>query len=197
MDIIYSDYIASYNREEQCPKGDIAEIAFIGRSNVGKSSLINMLCNKKELAKVSKEPGKTQMMNFFIINNKWHLVDLPGYGYAKKSQKTREAWQKMINFYLLNRAQLRLAFVLIDARHPLQKIDLDFINWMGSNQIPMAIVYTKLDKLKQSEIKPNIQKIQDELSKYWENLPTQFVSSAEKGTGKEEILQFIDEIVNK
>jgi len=197
MDIIYSEYIASYNREEQCPQGEVAEIAFIGRSNVGKSSLINMLCNKKELAKVSKEPGKTQMMNFFIINNSWHLVDLPGYGYARKSHKTREAWQKMINYYLLNRAQLRLAFVLIDARHPLQKIDLDFINWMGSNQIPMAMVYTKIDKLNQSEIKPNIKRIQDELSKYWDNLPTQFISSAEKTTGKAEILQFVDEIVNK
>jgi GTP-binding protein len=197
MEIIYSDYIASYNREEQCPKGEVAEIAFIGRSNVGKSSLINMLCNKKELAKVSKEPGKTQMMNFFIINNTWHLVDLPGYGYAKISQKTRASWVKMINYYLLNRAQLRLAFVLIDARHPLQKIDLDFINWMGSNQIPMAIVYTKVDKLKQSELKPNIARIQDELAKYWDNLPTQFISSAEKSTGKEEILDFIAEIVNK
>ena len=196
MEITSSEYIASYVREDQCPQGDMPEIAFIGRSNVGKSSLINMLCDKKDLAKTSKQPGKTQKLNFFIINEQWHLVDLPGYGYAKISQKTREEWCEMIMYYLRNRKQLYIAFVLLDARHTIQKIDEEFVNWCGTEGIPIALVYTKTDKVKKEELDYNIGKIETKLSAFWEELPPRFFTSANTTAGKEELLSFVEKILN-
>jgi GTP-binding protein len=190
-------FVGSYDREGACPKTSMPEFAFIGRSNVGKSSLINMLTGRVNLARVSKQPGKTQIINFFNVENRWHLVDLPGYGYAKISKKKRSAWEKMIERYLVTREQLVTAFVLLDCRIPLQKIDLEFINWMGDRNIPFNIIYTKVDKLKQSEVKGNIRRIEQGLLQYWNELPQQFISSAEKGTGKEEILQYIEGFIPK
>ncbi|MCB0647044.1 MAG: YihA family ribosome biogenesis GTP-binding protein [Saprospiraceae bacterium] len=197
MEINSGTYLASYVREEQCPQGEIPEIAFIGRSNVGKSSLINMLCGMKDLAKTSKQPGKTQKLNYFVINESWHLVDLPGYGYAKISQKTREEWSKMIRYYLRHRKQLYTAFVLIDARHTLQKIDEEFVNWCGAEGIPIAIIYTKADKTKEKELEYNIRKIEEKFLKTWEELPRRFITSSISNMGREEILAYIDEVINK
>ncbi len=198
MNIHDVKFTGSFERESQCPVEIIPEVAFIGRSNVGKSSLINMLCNRKGLAKVSNTPGKTQTINFFRVDNRWNLVDLPGYGYAKISKKMRAKWEKMIERYLLLRPQLMVVFVLIDSRHKLQKIDLEFINWLGERQIPFVIVYTKTDKLKtKKKIEENIKIIQDELLQYWHKLPQQFVTSAEKKTGREDILNFIKNLNTK
>ena len=196
MEINSATYLASYVREDQCPKGDMPEVAFIGRSNVGKSSLINMLCNMKDLAKTSKQPGKTQKLNYFVINENWHLVDLPGYGYAKISQKTREEWVKMIRYYLRNRQQLYIAFVLIDARHTLQKIDEEFLAWCGTEGIPIAIIYTKADKTKEKELEYNIGKIEERLLNTWDELPTRFTTSAFSNLGQDEILDFIGKMIN-
>lgn len=190
-------YVASYNRESQCPKDARPEFAFIGRSNVGKSSLINMLTNRKDLAKVSKTPGKTQMLNYFDVEGKWYLVDLPGYGYARVSQKLKADWEKMIHYYLKNRSALQCAFVLIDSRHTLQEIDRDFIKWCGSNDVPFVIVYTKVDKLKRAIINDNIKSIQQSLKEEWDELPTQFITSSEKFQGRKEILSFIDQIIKE
>lgn len=195
MEISSANYLASYVREDQCPQGDVPEIAFIGRSNVGKSSLINTLCEMKDLAKTSKQPGKTQKLNFFLINESWHLVDLPGYGYAKISQKTREEWSKMIRYYLRNRRQLYTAFVLIDVRHTLQKIDEEFINWCGAEGIPIALVYTKADKTDAKELAYNISQIEEKLMRAWDELPPRFVTSSVNKSGKEEILNYIDEVI--
>jgi len=190
-------FIGSFKKESQCPKERKPEFAFIGRSNVGKSSLINMLCNRKGVAKVSNTPGKTQSINYFDIDDQWFLVDLPGYGYARTSKKDRSSWEKMIERYLLIRENLQVAFVLIDIRHELQEIDKEFINWLGENQIPFNIVYTKMDKLKKAQISTNVKKIQSELLKYWNSLPQQFITSSEKHVGREEILNFIKELANK
>lgn len=189
-------FVGSFDRESSCPKDMIPEYAFIGRSNVGKSSLINMLCRRKEIAKVSKMPGKTQLINFFRVEDSWHIVDLPGYGYAQISKKKRQKWENMIERYLMMRKQLQCAMVLIDARHSLQKIDLEFINWLGSRHIPFVIIYTKIDKLKKLQRKNNIKKLQSDLLEHWHSLPQQFISSAETGEGRQEIINFIENLNN-
>lgn len=175
-----------------CPKPTLQEFAFIGRSNVGKSSLINMLCNNNKLAKTSATPGKTQLINHFIINDAWYLVDLPGYGFAKTSKTARAKFETIIFDYCKKRETLVCLFVLIDSRLPLQKIDLEFMLWCAESDIPFSIIYTKTDKNSKSELARNIKTIEKELLKAWEELPNSFISSAEKGTGKEEILEFID-----
>jgi len=196
MEIKNVHFIGSFEKESQCPTDEIPEYAFIGRSNVGKSSLINSLCNHKGLAKVSNTPGKTQTINFFKVDDAWHLVDLPGYGYAKISKKMRKKWEDMIERYMLFRNQLQCVFVLIDSRHPLQKIDLEFINFLGDRQIPFVIVYTKIDKLRPSKVDDHIKEIQQGLLQYWNYLPDQFVTSAEKHQGREELLNYIGELNN-
>lgn len=167
------------------------EYAFIGRSNVGKSSLINMLCNNNKLAKTSATPGKTQLINFFLINENWQLVDLPGYGYAKKSKALRESFSTLIIDYCTKRENLVCLFVLIDSRLPLQQIDLEFLEWCAKNNIPFSIIYTKADKNSKNELAKNIFTIENSLKKIWDELPNTFVSSAEKHVGKEDILEFI------
>jgi GTP-binding protein len=174
-----------------CPKPTLQEYAFIGRSNVGKSSLINMLCNNNKLAKVSATPGKTQLINHFVINDSWYLVDLPGYGYAKTSKDNRDKFETIIYDYCKKRETLVCLFILIDSRLPLQKIDFEFMTWCGENEIPFSIIYTKSDKNSKSELAKNIKNIETELLKEWEEMPNTFISSAEKKTGKEEVLEFI------
>lgn len=174
-----------------CPKPTLQEYAFIGRSNVGKSSLINMLCNNNKLAKTSATPGKTQLINHFLINDSWYLVDLPGYGFAKTSKTSRAKFETIIFDYCKKRETLVCLFVLIDSRLPLQKIDLEFMLWCGETQIPFSIIYTKTDKNSKSELARNIKNIEEELLKNWEEMPNNFISSAEKKTGKNDILEFI------
>lgn len=178
----------------KCPPADKPEYAFIGRSNVGKSSLINMLANQKNLAKVSTLPGKTQLINHFIINESWYLVDLPGYGYAKISTSVKEKFQKLISDYVLNRENLYCLFVLIDVRHSPQKIDIEFISLLGENNIPFSIVFTKADKLGKTATAGKIETYSAELLKYWEQLPAMFVTSSLNGTGKDEIISYIENI---
>jgi GTP-binding protein len=194
MNINDVKFIGSFSAEPQCPKSPLPEYAFIGRSNVGKSSLINMLAGRKEIARVSKLPGKTQLLNFFLIDESWHLVDLPGYGYAKISKSKRLEWEKMIDRYLVTRQNLQCAFVLIDSRHPLQQIDLDFINSLGERHIPFVLVYTKTDKLPKTKLPQHINRIKNDLLKHWNYLPQQFVTSAETGFGREELLSYIEEL---
>ena len=197
MEINEVEFIGSYDREQACPKENKPEFAFIGRSNVGKSSLINMLTGRTNIARVSKSPGKTQLINYFLVNDLWYLVDLPGYGYAKISKKKREAWEKMIERYLVTRRNLVTAFILLDSRLPLQKIDLEFINWMGERNIPFNIVYTKIDKIKKSELKGNIKRIESELLKYWNYLPESFITSAETNQGKETLIEYINLLIHR
>ena len=195
MEITHANYLISSPSVDKCPKADRAEYAFIGRSNVGKSSLINMLTHKKDLAKVSSSPGKTQMINHFIVSagdkKEWYLVDLPGYGYAKRSIKQRTSWQKMIEGYIRKRENLVNLFVLIDSRLKPQKIDLEFINQLGEWQIPFALVFTKADKSTQREAAGNVNDFLNELLKTWEDVPPHFVTSAVKRTGAKQILNFI------
>lgn len=197
MHITHSSYLISSPSVEQCPVPDLPEYAFIGRSNVGKSSLINMLTNKKELAKVSSAPGKTQLINHFTITDstksKWYLVDLPGYGYAKRSQSMRKEWKKMIEKYVRDRPNLLTLFVLIDSRIAPQDLDLEFINQLGQWQVPFALVFTKTDKTNQREVAKNVNAFLSELSKTWEEPPLFFLTSAIKGTGAKQILSFIGE----
>ncbi len=174
-----------------CPKPTLQEYAFIGRSNVGKSSLINMLCNNNKLAKTSATPGKTQLINHFVINETWYLVDLPGYGFAKTSKDKRAKFETIIYDYCKKRETLVCLFVLIDSRLPLQKIDFEFMLWCAEAKIPFSIIYTKADKNSKAELARNIKNIEKELLKTWEELPNSFISSAEKSMGKEEILEFI------
>lgn len=174
-----------------CPKPTLQEYAFIGRSNVGKSSLINMLCNNNKLAKISATPGKTQLINHFIINDAWYLVDLPGYGFAKTSKDKRSKFETIIYDYCKKRESLVCLFVLIDSRLPLQKIDLEFMLWCGEHEIPFCIIYTKADKNSKSELARNIKNIETELLKHWDELPNNFITSAEKQTGKDDVLDFI------
>ena len=198
MHLTEAKFIGSYTTEVSCPQDGKPEYAFIGRSNVGKSSLINMLTNRRKLAKVSNTPGKTQTINYFMIDESWYLVDLPGYGYARISQTQRDAWQMMISDYFQSRPTLQCAFVLIDVRHDLQQIDLEFINWLGENKVPFAMVFTKADKLKKaSKIQKHVDAINKSLLQYWHSLPQQFISSSETKMGKEEILSFIQEINNR
>lgn len=198
MNIKEANFIGSYPMESLCPSPDRPEYAFIGRSNVGKSSLLNMLTGRKSLAKVSNTPGKTQAINYFEINRSWYMVDLPGYGFARISKKERERWEKMIEKYLVTRSSLVCAFVLIDIRHDLQKIDLEFINWLGERMIPFVMIFTKADKLKtDAKIEKHVLNINTELLQHWESLPQQFVTSSEKHMGKQEILDFIEDLNNK
>lgn len=192
MQIKTAEFVVSNSDVSKCPKNPIPEYAFIGRSNVGKSSLINMITGRKSLAKTSGRPGKTQLINHFIINNNWHLVDLPGYGYAKVSKTAKKKFQQFITDYFLRREQMAWAFVLIDIRHEPQKIDLEFMQWMGENAIPFSIVFTKADKLKPKAIERNINNYIQILLETWETAPKHFVTSSSSGTGREELLEYID-----
>ena len=193
MDIKSAQFVISNTDLEKCPKGSLPEYAFIGRSNVGKSSLINSLCHKKNLAKTSSRPGKTQLINHFLINEKWHLVDLPGYGYARVSKSQKKVFQSFITSYFEKRKQLINAFLLIDIRHEPQPIDLKFMEWLGENQIPFSIVFTKADKLKPKAQDRNIAHYKQEmLASAWEELPPIFVTSSLHRKGGEEILKYID-----
>lgn len=194
MNITEAKFLMSNTKVELCPAPDKPEYAFIGRSNVGKSSLINMLTEQKGLAKTSSSPGKTQLINHFLINNTWYLVDLPGYGYAKVSKKSREEWRKMINYYFQKRENLTCVFVLIDSRHEPMQVDLDFINYLGNMGIPFVIVFTKLDKQSSIKTDSTIAAYSRKLRETWEELPRMFKTSAEKKIGREEILSFIDEV---
>ncbi len=193
MKINEADYIASYPKAELCPKPVIPEYAFIGRSNVGKSSLINMITGRKALAKISGTPGKTQMINYFLINKKWHLVDLPGYGFAKVSKEKRSGFDKMIKQYLTTRTNLMTVFILIDARIPPQKLDIDFINQTGASNIPLALVFTKTDKLSARQTSLSVKAVLDELAKTWDEFPIHFITSSVTKTGRDELLKYIEE----
>ncbi|UAY52496.1 ribosome biogenesis GTP-binding protein YihA/YsxC [Ferruginibacter albus] len=193
MVIKSAKYLISSPDVKDCPKPDKPEYAFIGRSNVGKSSLINMLCNNEKLAKTSSAPGKTQMINHFIVNNEWFLVDLPGYGFAKVSQRSRRRWEQMIENYLRKRENLVLVFVLIDARHSPQKIDIEFINQLDKWQVPFALVFTKADKETQAIVAKNVKTFLETLKKTWQFLPQHFVTSAAKKMGRDHILNLIEE----
>ena len=192
MKITKAEFITSSSEVSQCPPEQIPEYAFIGRSNVGKSSLINMLVDRKKLAKTSSTPGKTRLINHFKINHQWFLCDLPGYGYAKVSKKDRDTFAKMIEKYATQRSNLVCFFVLIDARHPPQQIDLDFIEWLGDSELPFVIALTKVDKINQTGKSKNLGLLKIKLSEMWEELPLIFETSAEKGTGKEEVMDFIE-----
>jgi GTP-binding protein len=198
MEIIHAEYMISSPSVDKCPKPDKVEFAFIGRSNVGKSSLINAITNKKELAKVSGTPGKTQMINHFKITTsdkkEWWLVDLPGYGFAKRSLKMRKSWAKFIEEYIRKRENLANLFVLIDSRHEPQQLDLDFVNQLGEWEIPFALVFTKSDKSTQREVAANVKSFINELGKYWETNPPYFVTSAEKRTGIKQLLTYITSV---
>ena len=193
MKIKSAEFVISNTDIDKCPNERIPEYAFIGRSNVGKSSLINMLTGRKSLAKTSGKPGKTQLINHFKINDNWFLVDLPGYGYAKVSKKNRSIFAKFIYEYLEKRENLICTFVLVDSRHEPQKIDMLFMEWLGQNQIPFVIIFTKMDKLSSSQLNKNLTKYKTEMLKTWEDIPQTFRSSAESGLGKSEILKFIEQ----
>tara|TARA_R110001583_G_scaffold93517_1_gene236437 strand:- start:2410 stop:3021 length:612 start_codon:yes stop_codon:yes gene_type:complete len=195
MKIKTADFVISNSDVQKCPKERLPEYAFIGRSNVGKSSLINMLTGQNKLAKISGRPGKTQLINHFKINNNWFLVDLPGYGYAKVSKSIKKTFQSFIKNYFLQREQLICSFVLIDCRHEPQKIDLEFMEFLGENEIPFSIIFTKSDKIKLSELNRNIDVyIKKMTSTIWEEMPQYFVTSATSSDGKEEVLSYIDSL---
>ena len=194
MEIKKAEFTLSSPMVTMCPKDTKPEYAFIGRSNVGKSSLINMLTNNRKLAKTSSTPGKTLLINHFIINNEWYLVDLPGYGFAKRSKKEVTKLNQMIQGYILQREQLVNVFVLIDVRLEAQKIDLEFIQWLGESSIPFAIVFTKADKLTDNKVNANVAAYKKVLSESWEELPPMFVTSSEKKQGRDELLNYIEEI---
>lgn len=194
MEIKSAEFTISSSRADMCPKSDIPEYAFIGRSNVGKSSLINMLTKKSKLAMTSSTPGKTLLINHFLINKEWFLVDLPGYGFALRGKKMMEKIKNLIEYYVLEREQLTCLFVLIDSRHEPQKIDLEFIEWLGENGVPFAIIFTKADKQSVGKTRQNVNNYLNKLKEQWEELPPHFVSSSENGTGRQEILDYIDSI---
>lgn len=194
MEITSAEYVISSPDYTKCPAPDKAEYAFIGRSNVGKSSVINMLCNNQKLAKTSGTPGKTQLINHFIINKSWFLVDLPGYGFAKVSQRDRRRWEQMIENYLRKRENLMNIFVLLDSRHAPQKIDLDFVNQLGEWQIPFALIFTKADKETQRVVAANVKAFLNAMRKEWEFLPAHFVTSAIKKLGRDKLLTFIGDL---
>ncbi|MBN2615661.1 MAG: YihA family ribosome biogenesis GTP-binding protein [Bacteroidales bacterium] len=193
MEIHQAEYVVSSTTIKQCPQPDKPEYAFIGRSNVGKSSLINMLTGQKKLARISGTPGKTITINHYLINKAWYLVDLPGYGYAKRSKSDRKSWEKMIRDYILARPNLMTLFVLVDARLEPQKIDLEFIAWLGESEIPFAIIFTKTDKLSSTKKDQSISLYKRILKKNWESLPPLIQTSSVSGLGKEEILTYVDE----
>lgn len=192
MKIKSADFIISNTDVSKCPKERLPEYAFIGRSNVGKSSLINMLMGRKDLAKISGKPGKTQLINHFKINDTWFLVDLPGYGYAQVSKKKRQKFQSFIEDYFLKREQLVCTFVLVDSRHDPQKIDMEFMRFLGEHQIPFCIVFTKADKLGSSKLNKQIVSYKKKLLQNWEEVPTSFITSSSSGFGRDEFLQFVD-----
>jgi GTP-binding protein len=194
MEIKSAEFVISNSLVGKCPTTNLPEYAFIGRSNVGKSSLINMLANNKKLAKTSATPGKTLLINHFIINNEWYLVDLPGYGYAKRSKSEVEKLQTLISSYILTREEMTCLFVLVDSRLEPQKIDLEFIEWLGENGIPFGIIFTKADKSKLGKLKSNISSYLKKLKEQWEELPPYFITSSENRTGREELLNYIEEI---
>jgi len=194
MEITSAEFVISNTDVKKCPAGTFPEYAFIGRSNVGKSSLINMLTARKGLAMTSATPGKTMLINHFLINKNWYLVDLPGYGYARRGQKGKDQIRTIIEDYILEREQMTNLFLLIDSRLEPQKIDLEFMEWLGENGIPFSIIFTKADKLKSGRLKMNINAYLRELSKQWEELPPYFISSSENRTGRTEILDYIENI---
>lgn len=194
MIIKSAEFVVSNSDVAKCPKSSLPEYAFIGRSNVGKSSLINMLTGRKSLAKTSGKPGKTQLINHFLINKNWHLVDLPGYGYARVSKKAKKTFQKFITQYFEQREQLVTGFVLVDIRHKPQPIDLDFMQWLGEHGIPFSIIFTKADKLKPKAIERHIEDYKNVLLEFWEEMPNYFVTSSSSGLGKEEVLNYIDNL---
>ncbi len=196
MKIKSADFVISNSEVSKCPESKLPEYAFIGRSNVGKSSLINMLTGRKDLAKTSGRPGKTQLINHFLINKEWHLVDLPGYGYARVSKKEKKTFQKFITAYFEKREQLIAAFVLIDSRHSPQAIDLEFMEWLGEHQVPFGIIFTKADKLKPKALERNIENYKAKMLETWVEMPQYFVSSSSNGSGRDEILDYIESINN-
>lgn len=191
MVIKTTEFLKSSGKWQECPEPTLPEYAFIGRSNVGKSSLINAMMNHKDLAKTSQTPGKTQLINHFLINENWYLTDLPGYGYARVSKSMRKDFEKINTNYILNRPNLVNLFILVDSRHTPQQIDLEFIEWCGESDIPFSIVFTKADKLKPNTVNTNVEFYRNELLKTWEELPDMYVTSAEKKMGGDEILKFI------
>ena len=194
MVIKSAEFVISNSRVEKCPMTGLPEYAFIGRSNVGKSSLINMLTARKGLAMTSQKPGKTQLINHFIINDAWYLVDLPGYGYARLGKDSRDSLRRMIEDYVLERKELVLLFVLLDCRHEPQKIDLEFIQWLGEEGVPFALVFTKADKLSKGRLAANVEAYKAKLHEEWEELPPIFVTSSEERMGRDELLGYIEEI---
>lgn len=192
MQIKSAHFVISNTEVSKCPQSRLPEYAFIGRSNVGKSSLINALCNKKNLAKTSSRPGKTQLINHFLINENWHLVDLPGYGYARVSKSDKKVFQHYVTSYFLKREQLISAFLLIDIRHEPQPIDLNFMQWLGEQQIPFAIIFTKADKLKPQALEKNIEIYCEKLLEHWESLPPRFITSGLHKSGIDRVLEYID-----
>lgn len=194
MEITSAEFVISNSRADMCPKSDLPEYAFIGRSNVGKSSLINMLTKNSKLAMTSSTPGKTLLINHFLINKQWHLVDLPGYGYAQRGKKMMEKIQKLIEYYVLEREEMTCLFVLVDSRLKPQKIDLEFMEWLDENGVPFGIIFTKADKQTINKTKQNVEFYLNTLREQWEELPPYFISSSEKGTGRDEILDYIDSI---
>ena len=194
MQITSAKFQISNSQVEKCPDTDLHEYAFIGRSNVGKSSLINMLTGRRKLAMTSSTPGKTTLINHFIINDSWYIVDLPGYGYAQRSKTEREKLKHIIDGYILGRPQMTSLFVLVDSRHEPQKIDLEFMEWLGENGVPFAIVFTKIDKLSRTAAEKNIEDYKRRLLEHWEELPPIFITSSETGLGREELLDYIEEL---
>ena len=196
MEIKQAEFVISNTDVRKCPEGDMPEFAFIGRSNVGKSSLINMLTRHKGLAKTSSTPGKTLLINHFLINKSWYLVDLPGYGYAQRSKTQREQLKKMIDNYVLNREQMYNLFLLIDSRHEPQEIDLEFMRFLGANGVPFSIVFTKADKLSKLRLKTNTETYKKKLLEEWEDLPPIFITSSSAAEGRTELLDYIEQIMN-
>ncbi|MFT5821007.1 MAG: GTP-binding protein [Crocinitomix sp.] len=194
MKIKQAEFVISNTDQRLCPEPNMPEYAFIGRSNVGKSSLINMLTNNKSLAKISSKPGKTRLINHFLINKDWYLVDLPGYGYAKVNHNARDQFQKFITRYMTTRENLTNVFVLIDSRHKPQEIDLDFMIWLGEKEVPFSMIFTKFDKLKKNEQTKAIKLYEEEMLKVWEEMPPYFITSSVSGEGKEELLNYIGEV---
>ncbi len=194
MKIKSAEFVISNSDVSKCPNSTLPEYAFIGRSNVGKSSLINMLTGRKSLAKTSGRPGKTQLINHFLINGEWHLVDLPGYGYARVSKNVKKTFQKFITAYFEQRQQMLCAFVLIDSRHEAQPIDMEFMQYLGENGIPFCIIFTKADKLKPKALERNVENYKVQMLESWEEMPKYFVTSAESGLGREEVLDYIDSL---
>lgn len=196
MKIKSAAFVTSSSKHEQCPPSSKPELALMGRSNVGKSSLINMLLGNKQLAKISSKPGKTQLINHFLVNDTWHLVDLPGYGWARVGKTQRQQWEKMVKAYLVHRTQLSLVLVLVDSRHEPQKSDVELINWLGESKIPFVILLTKVDKESKQQVQKNLIALKHVLSQSWEELPKMFMTSSKDITGREELLRYIQQSLN-